>query len=208
MKDVSSKIRVVFSKRIVKVCFGFLMILGGIAQVVLGDTFTYHPLLAIGSGVFIICLSYLRIINIWFYIIVFFINYFLISMRHEDMIKKYSIEINLPLHKNEVYIISSNSYLKWTDFLLTWFLSSKMVVNFRDRSIIHLKRGMPNFLRYDLKSINNMGYSLVRITTINHEYIVLAPLHNKGINSSKVDVNSNRITQSKVKQKIDSLEKL
>lgn len=206
--DYQTKISVVFSKRVIKVFVGFLMILGGIVQIVLGDTFTYHPLLAIGSGIFIICLSFSRIINIWFYIIVFFINYCLISMRHEDMIKKYSIEINLPTHKNEVYIISSNSYLKWTDFLLTWFLSSKMDVNFRDKSIIHLKRGMPNFLRYDSKSINNRGYSLVRITTINHEYIVLAPLHNKGIDSTRVNVNSNRINESKVKQKIDSLENL
>jgi len=192
------ELRHYFAQKSVKVTLSLLLIVGGVAYAFV-DTFTYLPYIFILSGLIAISLPrsfkflfYRKLNNRSFYIILFLLYFVPFSMQHENY-KRYTINITLPANQTKTYFIVSNTFLKQTDFVLTWFHSPDIKVDLSERSIVNLHRGLPGNLDLDYEYIYKKGYSGSTINGKNgeYEYIVLTPLITKipEQDKKKLDIN-------------------
>lgn len=206
----------IISKRITRLLFGVLIMSCGISLFLLGDN-SFFFLIFFLTGIYILILSFIRMRNLYFYLITVLPVYYIVSMFYEGIIKQYKLEVTLPDHKKEFLFILSNTKLKCIDFPLTWFTSNTIKANLTDKSIIYLKRGMPYRITKDYEDIYKQGYSVYHAGNHRFDFIVFAPLiikkndtikGNSSNNYSDFMAKNNDLQFKIIRTKIDSLEKL
>ncbi len=201
-------------KKRISFFIGVTLILMGIGLILLGDTFTYAPYIFMLFGIFVIIITKYNVKPTQLLVVSIFIMYFITSFYYEAIIKSYDFKITVPQNQNKFYFIASNYYLKWGDYLLTWFKPKTININLVDDKVLYLNRGMPNSIFYDRVPIAKQGYIISNEVRGDYEFIVLLPFKNRKQDFSYQEVRKltdsiyNMILNKKLMEyKLDSIEK-